>query len=151
MVVKIFINNVEVGSIPRTQYEKIKKDTYRNKKNYILQIINFVEVVSTVIFKIMLSVAFIWFALFLIYLVYDPDQITYLITMFKEQKPEQITQSLRAMFMVGVMFSIIYLTLESVVVRSKFGYENAFKSSIEENILAIMEVPERGKVRIKID
>lgn len=151
MVAKVYINSVQVGSIPIEHYEKIKKFAYKDKKNYILQIFNTMKFLASLTVKAIQFLPFFWL-LFLFYcILFDQYALTQSIAFLKENSPERIAVFVKDLVSVGLIFGVIYSLLEAVLSMKRIGYENAFQSSIERNVLQLLEIPERGNVFIQVE
>ena len=151
MVAKVYINSVQVGSIPLEHYEKIKKFAYKDKKNYILQIFNTIKFLASLTVKAIQFLPFFWLLILFYCILFDQQALTQFIAFLKENSPERIVQFIKDMVSVGLFFVIFYVLLETVLLMNSFGYENAFQSSIERNVLQLLEIPERGNVFIQVE
>lgn len=151
MVAKVYINSVQVGSIPLEHYEKIKKFAYKDKKNYILQILNTIKFLASLTVKAIQFLPFFWLLILFYCILFDQQALTQFIAFLKENSPERIVQFIKDMVSVGLFFGIFYVLLETVLLMNSFGYENAFQSSIEKSVLQLLEIPERGNVFIQVE
>ncbi len=151
MVAKVYINSVQVGSIPLEHYEKIKKFAYKDKKNYFLQTFNIIKVICNLAFKSVLFLPVFWFFILFYFISFAPNEVTQLIDFLKESSSEKITNFIRNLVSIGLLFSMLYIIIENVLLMKGFGYENAFKSSIERSVLHLLEIPERGNVFIQVE
>lgn len=151
MVAKVYLNNVQVGSIPLEHYEKIKKFAYKDKKNYILQIFNIVKFLASLTIKAIQVLPFFWLLILFYCILFDQHALTQFISFLKENSPERIAVFIKDIVSVGLIFGVIYVLLETVLLMNSFGYENAFQSSIERSVLQLLEIPERGNVFIQVE
>ena len=151
MAAKVYINSVQVGSIPLEHYEKIKKFAYKDKKNYILQILNTIKFLASLTVKAIQFLPFFWLLILFYCILFDQQALTQFIAFLKENSPERIVQFIKDMVSVGLFFGIFYVLLETVLLMNSFGYENAFQSSIEKSVLQLLEIPERGNVFIQVE
>lgn len=148
-VAKIFINNVEVGFIPLEQYEKIKKDTYKSKKNYMLQAIEFFTFILKLMSKTISFIPVTLIILLITILIIDSNSLVEFISLLKVSSPESIVNIIKNALYISFM-----ITLIAVIVSYIFSYgkiNNVFNRAIEDSILQLLEIPERGNVFIQVE
>lgn len=151
MVAKVYINNVLVGFLPIDQYEKIRVFAYKDKKNHILQIFNIFKIINNMIIETMKFILSLGAVLFFAFILFSPQEFTSFISFLKESSSLQITQLIRSIVVIGMIFGVFFLIIEISLFMNRFGYENAFQSSIERNVLQLLEIPERGNVYIHVE
>lgn len=151
MIAKVYVNCIQVGSIPIEQYKEIKKSAYKDKLNYILQLLNTIKFLVKLIVKAIKLIPFVWLLITFYCILFDLQQLTIFITVFQENSPERIAEFIKSMFLLGLGFGFIFVLFEAVLFRNNFEYENSFKSAIELAILDLLEIPQGRNVFIQVE
>lgn len=148
MVAKVYINSVQVGSIPLEQYEKIKKNVYRRKRNYILQVIEFFSYFLKLICRTIASIPIVWTVFLIFILIVDPNSLVDFLSFLKDSSPQLIAKFIKQT--VSTSFMVTFLIVFIISLRN-LGVTNTFDRAIENSILKALEIPERGNVFIQVE
>ncbi|MBP7255365.1 MAG: hypothetical protein KBA19_06790 [Negativicutes bacterium] len=148
-VVKIFMNNIEVGSIPFELYEKIKKDSYSSKRNYMLQVIKIFTLILNLVFKTIFYIPVAWTIFLILILTFDSNSLVDFISFLKDSSPELIANFIKQTLFLSFMITIMSVFISHIISFKKVT--TVFDQAIEEAILKLLEIPERGKLFIQVE
>lgn len=150
-VARVYVNNIEVGSLPADQYEQIIKNSKRNWKNYISQAFNILWVSWRIGVRIILTVPVIWFMVAFLSVIFDETILTTIFTAIQTNSPEQNTQYFKNTLNISVLISSLSIFLSSIFIGARsFGYVNLFDLAINRKIREILEVPTDGDVNVTV-
>ena len=155
-VARVYVNQVEVGSLPMDQYRRIVDDVnaevHGDRRLYLAQAFNLVKCAYRVV-TLILKLALILFLLVLISgTLVAPDEITWLVAAMRNATPAEVTHGMRVALFVYSGLSAFLVLLAATFIGHRFGYVNQFKDSsgarINLRIREILEVPADGDMGI---
>ena len=152
-IARVYVNQVEVGSVPEGQYKSIVAASHRNWRLYVLQFFNILTTAYRFLVKTLQFVPVVWFVVFIWVLVIDPSEMTAFVTKLSELSPEQITSALRRAFDMGLMTAVFFQGVALAIsgkASSIFSFHNAFDSDINYRLRKILEVPAEGDLTVLI-
>lgn len=154
-VATIKVNNIDVGSMPLSQYEEIvrsvKKDfkvriaTVLSGTKYLFKMVNhvctyFVQSIITLIALIMLCTLFF------------PNDSTLVIAELKTLTPDEITHVLSSLTSICILLTMI-VTVVNFFSKGVISsvYVSPSEIAINNKIREIMEVPAEGQVKVSFN
>ncbi|EOZ8645555.1 hypothetical protein ACQWTT_001306 [Acinetobacter baumannii] len=150
-VARVYVNNVEVGSIPLPDYLQMMHVAKRDYKIYIAQALNCLYTFYFIFNKIVLSIPTIWFILALFFAVFDSNLITEFFTLIQTNTPVENKELLIYILKSSLILSFCVFLINFPIVGgdlTKFGFQNKFKLSVANKLMQILEVPALGEIRI---
>ena len=89
-IARVFVNNVEVGSLPAEQYWEIYKEAKKDWKNYLLQTFNIIKVITKIFALIIWYIPYVWIIAILSIYCFDQAFFTDLFTIIQNNSPQEI-------------------------------------------------------------
>lgn len=149
LIAKVYVNNIEVGSLPIDQVRKIEKAVEKDWKLHVSQAFNHIWILSNFTLKAFIVIPTIWFAVLLLTALFNPSDITNILTALQSTSPEELTKPITSLLFMSFFLALFINTIVCVCRGfTYFGYENKFKSAFNHAIKDILEVPDKGEVLI---
>ena len=151
MVARVFINAKKVGSIELELYEKIKKRAYADITNYFKQFFITLKFLTSVVVMSIKLIPLFWFMCFFFCILFAPEQMTTIITTFRESSPESLTETFRLMMIIGLLAGFSLTAMQLVTLSTSIRYKNAFQESVEKKVMELLEIRPSGEIYIHVD
>ncbi|EIB3086664.1 hypothetical protein ACM3MO_004946 [Escherichia coli] len=146
----IKVNNIEVGSMPISQYEEIVKSVKKDWRTRVAVVFSYVGFVWKFIIRLwsyfVQSFAVI-IALSMLYFFSHPAETTQFVIELRNASSETIAEGIRSVTNICVFLTIIASTL-SFFIKGTPVYVSASENSINKKIREVMEVPAEGPVSV---
>ncbi|MBF4453839.1 hypothetical protein IRT38_00225 (plasmid) [Acinetobacter sp. SK-43] len=150
-VARVYVNSIEVGSIPLQDYLDMRRNAFRNYKNYIAQAFNYLHTAFIVMNRIIMSVPAIWFAIALIFTLFDSSIITDFFTLVQSNSPQQNTD----LFIYILNRSLILSSLLTLLMfpltgcdLTRYGFQDKFQLSVAKQLMKELGEPALGTIEI---
>lgn len=149
-VAHVYVNDIEVGSLPAEQYENIVKQSKRNVWLYVKQIVNLARVTWGLAIYALKSVPWIIFFLFVLASVFVPNDLAQCIDNIKNSNSLELVQVFKSGF--SMVYMIICILCGCTIgISDRFGllgYKSYFDEAISLQIRQILEVPADGRIEV---
>lgn len=143
------MNNIEVGSLPIDQIQKIRKAIYKDWRMHFSQVLNHLWIIFNFCLKSLIVIPALWFAALLFTALINPIDITNILTAIQSSPPEQLTKPINNLLFMSFILALFINTLVCVFRGfSYFGYEDKFENAFSHAVKDILEVPDKGAVSI---
>ncbi len=144
------VNNIEVGSMPISQYEEIVKSVKKDWRTHVASVFSYIGFALRII--IMLWNYFVHsFAIFIAFIMfysfYHHEELTHLITFLRNSPSENITEIIRVIAYYCITLTVIAVAI-SIVAKGIPIFVSATEIAINKKIREVMEVPTEGQVSI---
>lgn len=156
-VARVYLNDVEVGSLPSSQYEAIVKDARQDKRLYLRQALNVIATVLRFFINAYRYIPHAWFNLLVIVVIADSlwpglgsDFMAALMKMTKTE-PKASLDVFRIALFWGFAFTSFSMLLGMASGSLTFGAVNEFDCAINRRIRAILEVPAEGQMTVVVE
>lgn len=150
-VARVYVNTIEVGSIPLQDYLDMRKMAFRDYKNYIAQTFNYLYTAFIVVNRIIMSVPAIWFTVALIFALFDTSIITDFFSLVQSNTPQQNTDLfiyiLNRSLMLSSLLTLLMFPLTGCDLN-RYGFQDKFQLSVARKLMKELEVPALGKIEI---
>lgn len=155
-IARIFVNQIEVGSLPASQYRYIAKQARRDWRLWVGQLFNLFTVFAQFLAAAIRIIPFVWFIAFVGLTIFSPKDTINLFASLPIITPEKLSEDFQLLLRVSLILSILYLGVEGILTAAsekpgKFGYVNMFDDAIAQEIREVLEVPAKGRVHIRIE
>ncbi|EKN4845364.1 hypothetical protein ABHY64_004359 [Yersinia enterocolitica] len=149
-VAVVRVNNIEVGSMPVTQYEEIVRSVKKDWRTRIASVFSYIRFISRMAIRLwsyfVKSFAVI-FALFMLYSIFHLDEITQFISEMRNLPSESIAVGIRSI--ANICFTLtIFAFAASLFINGTPVFVSATENAINKKIREVMEVPAEGQVSI---
>lgn len=148
-VAVIKVNNIEVGSMPVSQYEEIVKSVKEDWLTRVASVFSYVSFVWKLIvrlwtyfvqsFTVILALSMLFFSL--------SPEATQFVTELQNAPSETIVEAIRSVTNICVFLTIIAFAL-SPFIKGAPIFVSVSENAINQKIREVMEVPAEGKVSI---
>lgn len=149
-VAVIQVNNIEVGSMPLSQYEDIVESVKRDWRTRVASVFSYVGFVWRIVIRLcsyfVQSFAVI-IALFMLYSSFHSVETTQFITELRNTPSERIAEAIRSITNICVILTSIACAL-SIFIKGIPVFVSASENGINKKIREVMEVPAEGRVSV---
>jgi len=149
-IARVYVNNVEVGSLPVEQYQAIVQQARADKRLYVGQALSALNVLYRFLVKALFMVPVFYFVVLLVLEVGSPSDMTDFITAMQQATPAEVNHTIRMMLGWGFMFSAICVFFAWGLGGFSTGYVDPFDVKIAGRIRSLLEVPAEGALRVEI-
>ncbi|EKQ8286760.1 hypothetical protein P6Y92_004792 [Salmonella enterica] len=149
-VAVIRVNNIEVGSMPISQYEEIVKSVKKDWRTRVASVFSYIGFVWKFIIRLwsyFVQCFSVLFALFMLYSLSHPSEITQFIEQIRSLPSENIAYGIRALTNTCILVTIMAYAL-SFFLKGAPVFVSATENAINKKIREVMEVPVEGQVSI---
>lgn len=149
-VAVIRVNNIEVGSMPVTQYEEIVRNVKKDWRTRIASVFSYLRFICKMAIRLwsyfVQSFAVI-LALFMLYSIFHLNEITQFISEMRNLPSESIAVGIRSI--ANICFTLtIFAFAASLFINGTPVFVSATENAINKKIREVMEVPAEGQVSI---
>lgn len=151
-IVVIKVNNIDVGSMPIEDYEKIVKDIRADCRNRILYVLSHINSIWKMAKKIISCFAMSYAAFFVIMMIYlylNHAETVNFIELLRTSSSESIAKGIHNITNLSIVYSILYCTIPFLI-KGEPVFQSAFDRAINNKIREVMEVPAEGEVSVHI-
>lgn len=149
-IARVYVNDVEVGSLPVDTYNNIVKTVRNTPSLYFLWFKSFLLLIFRKVFGYFQAVPFVLISAFFLLLIVSPEIITSLITDFKIADPGKITEDLREIVKAVFSLGVIAMPLSALFFPENWRFYNPFEHEVSLRIRKLLEVPTEGKLVVEI-
>jgi hypothetical protein len=149
-IARVFVNSVEVGSLPVEQYQEIVRQTRADKRLYVGQALSALNVLFRFLVKALLMVPVFYFFLFVLLEMGGPSNVTDFITAMRQATPAEVEHAIRMMLGWGFEFSAVLVFMAYGLGGYSTGYVDPFDVRIAGRIRSLLEVPAEGVLTVEI-
>lgn len=149
-VAVIRVNNIEVGSMPISQYEEIVKSVKKDWRTRVAAVFSYVGFAWKFIIRLwsyFVQCFSVLFALFMLYSLSHPAEITQFIDEMRSLPSESIANGIRSLTNTCILVTIMSYAL-SFFLKGSPVFVSATENAINKKIREVMEVPAEGQVSI---
>ncbi|CAM0791290.1 hypothetical protein [Acinetobacter beijerinckii] len=151
-IVRIFENDIEIGSIPKELYLNIQKSAYKDWGLYLFQALNILWLTFKWFLKSALLIPVLWFICALLFALIDQSEITKFLSIIQTNSPLENT----TLFVTSSFLTFIFCLMATFITMTtmgfnNFGYINKFDQKIHRIIRSFLEVPTMGAITIKFE
>ncbi len=150
-IARIFVNRIEVGTVPADLYEKIVKQAKRDWKLYVSQGFNLVAVAFRFFVDTLRLTPWLWFITSAGLAVLAPDILGDVFAALSKATPAELANEYRKAVMYGPLgVSAMLLAGMAGGFGSKYGFVDRFGEVVGERLRALLEVPAEGSIDVFI-
>ncbi|ENU7100583.1 hypothetical protein ACFICF_004528 [Salmonella enterica] len=149
-VAVIRVNNIEVGSMPISQYEEIVKSVKKDWRTRVAAVFSYVGFVWKFIIRLwsyFVKSFTVLFALFMLYSFFHPVELAQFINEMRSLSSENIANGVRSVTNICILLTIISCAL-SLFFKGVPVFVSASENAINKKIREVMEVPAEGQVSV---
>jgi|GEM_PF-1828292 len=148
-VARVYLNDVEVGSLPATDYRSIVANTKKDWKLYFLQVLILMKAVLNIIaFGFRAIPAFLLLAIVL-GVVFFPEQVTENLEALSKFTIGEIVEGAQNLFVsIWIITSILTPAFLMTWRPNSFGFYDVFDDKVNQEIRKILEVPTTGNLTV---
>nr|WP_241390895.1 hypothetical protein [Serratia proteamaculans]ULG18482.1 hypothetical protein Man4p2_00012 [Serratia proteamaculans] len=146
----IKVNNIEVGSMPLAQYEEIVESVKKDWRTRVAAVFSYVGFVWKFIIRLwsyFVQCFSVLFALFMLYALSHPAEITQFIDEIRSLPSEIIANGIRSLTNICILMTIMGYAL-SFFLKGMPVFVSATENAINKKIRQVMEVPAEGQVSV---
>ncbi|MCF6783707.1 hypothetical protein [Stutzerimonas stutzeri] len=150
-IARIYVNDIEVGSLPTETYNEIAKKVRKNRRLYLAWVLAFAEALLRILVRFYGSLPSVFVGLFLLCAAVSPETFTSVVAELKAASPEAITEGVRKLL--GFISIVVSVTLPFVLALFP-GYarfQSPFEQAVSREIRGLLEVPTEGALRVDIE
>ena len=150
-IARVFVNGVEVGSLPIAMLQQIKKEAKADPWLYLGQAMNVVYALACFftaaiqLVPVALVVALFWL------LAFDNASVSALIELFRIAPIDMVVSFLKKLSFLCVMLCVIAEMFCAIAGAKNFGLKNYFQNRVDDAIYGFLEVPVVGRMSIQLD
>ncbi|EQO56125.1 hypothetical protein G718_04946 [Escherichia coli HVH 43 (4-2173468)] len=144
------VNNIEVGSMPISQYEEIVRAVNNDWRTRIASVFSYVRFVWKFIIKLwsyFVQCFSVLFAMFMLYSLFHTAEITQFIDEMRSLPSESIANGIVSLTQLSVLVTFIGCFL-SFLIKGTPVFVSASEDAINKKIREVMEVPAEGQVSV---
>ncbi|EDC3150157.1 hypothetical protein KGN64_003238 [Salmonella enterica] len=149
-VAVIRVNNIEVGSMPISQYEEIVKSVKQDWRTRVAAVFSYVWFFWKFIIRLwsyfVQSFAII-IAIYMLYFFSHPAETTQFVTELRNASSEKIAEGIRLVANICGSLTIIACTI-NLFIKGIPEFVSVSENAINKKIREVMEVPAEGQVSI---
>lgn len=154
-IARVYVNQVEVGALPATQYHAVVKQARRDWRLHVLQGFNVAAVLVRFLLTSLRLVPLLWFMVAVLLGIWYPDSITEFVASFPTLSPSQVSQSFQHMLLWSTFVTGVSLMLRAALTGSSagfqpYGYINMIDRAVSRRIREILEVPAEGDMMVTV-
>lgn len=149
-IARVYVNDVEVGSLPADTYKNIVKTVRSTPYLYLSFFKSLSLLIIRKLFICIQAIPFILIGFLFVMLIIHPESIATLIEEFRVVEPNKLTQELRDLVGTAATLAIFILPLSAMLFPQNWYFYNPFEHEISLRIRRLLEVPTEGKVVVEI-
>lgn len=151
-IARVYVNNVEVGSLPIAQYEAVVKEV---KGRWIEgMLVQFANIIVGLMRFLYLYLQYV-LILSLIFgggiILSSPEFCANLIQLLRTAPAHELANSLKYFTSLALILSLFFCVIAFTLTSYRFGVRNMFTDTIHRRLLYILEVPTHGDIKVIID
>ncbi|EGS4262587.1 hypothetical protein P0664_004767 [Salmonella enterica] len=149
-VAVITVNNIEVGSMPVSQYKEIVKSVKKDWRTRVTAVFNCVRYIWKLIIRLwsyFVQSFTVIIALSMFYFSSHPAEATQFVTELRNASSEELASAIRSVTNLCFFLTIIACLL-SLFIKGTPVFVSASENAINRKIREVMEVPTEGKVSV---
>lgn len=150
-VARIYVNGIEVGSMPTDQYKSLVKEQKRRVSLHVKGVLNALWVSCNFISRLTITTSSVIVAMFVAMCAFDTGSTIELVKHLRETEPELIANSMQSFFLVVLVVSIPITTVHAALFPARYGYINHIDLEINRKIRELMEVPTEGDMHVQVE
>lgn len=146
----IKVNNIEVGSMPVSQYEEIVESVKKDWRTRVASVFSYIGFVWRLILRVwhyFVQGFSVIIAFFMLYSVHHQAELTQFITDLRNSDSENIAEFIRTITYTCIIMTVIAAIL-SIFTKGSPVFVSATENAINKRIREVMEVPAEGQVSI---
>lgn len=148
-IARVYLNDVEIGSMPIAQYKTIVADVKTDYRLYILQAWVVLKGAVNITFSCFHGVAMSSLLLLSLLVVFFPEDLIASITELKNYSLVDIVETSRTVFIyLWIFTSLLMPLLLAFSSKPVYGIYNCFNNKINYEIRRLLEVPTEGNLNV---
>ncbi|MGY6257273.1 hypothetical protein ACXIVK_27830 [Paraburkholderia caledonica] len=149
-IARVYVNDIEVGTLPADQYNKIVKMVRADRRLYVAQAMNYFKVLLRCLFLTIRYVpTALFFALFL-FEITSPSSVTDVIVGMRQSTPEAVNHGVCWLLGTGWIVSMLFVVVGMFDGVFPTGAVDQFDRKISHHIRSLLEVPAQGKMMVVV-
>ncbi|WP_429359308.1 hypothetical protein [Paraburkholderia sp. GAS32] len=149
-VARVYVNKIEVGTLPADVYNKIVKDVRADRRLYLGQAWNYICVAYAFLARSILQVPVFWFVALLMCEVLGPSNVTDFITAMRQATPAEVNHAICWMLGAGSLVSMIVVAFCMYLGAYPSGVVDEFDRKINHQVRSLLEVPAQGDMMVVV-
>ncbi|MCS6721222.1 hypothetical protein NOM68_06555 [Proteus mirabilis] len=149
-VVVIKVNNIEVGSMPKLQYEEIVKsvkEDWRTKVSSVFSYVGFIWKIINRLWSYFVQSFAVLIALFMIYSIFNFAEVAQLVNELRNASSDSIAKYIVLVANISILLTITGCVI-SFFIQGYPLFVSASENAINKKVREVMEVPTEGQVSI---
>lgn len=153
-VVNIYINGIEIGSLPLALYQDVKRQVYRRPWLYLRQLVNVLRCFILAAGLMFRCLPLLWLALGVVVLLGDPAALATVIDLLRSASGVEVVNSMKQGFIMSLQFLSFVMMMFSIVFSHRFcrwvGFTNVFDNEINYRIRSLLDAPGEGDMSVYV-
>lgn len=152
-VAKVYLNGIEIGSLPVAKHKAMLAEARRNYQLYLEQAGNILRVVLNLISRVFLFVPALWLFALLMTLLAEPadvgSTVQQILSDMQQATPAEVGDTLRVILLVSMLFSLLAVMVDYLMAGARrYGYRDVFKDEVSYQLRRELEAPAHGVVEV---
>ncbi|MGL4355133.1 MAG: hypothetical protein ACRCTP_14810 [Aeromonas popoffii] len=153
-VAKVYLNGIEIGSVPVAQHKIMLADARRRPSLYVRQAINTGLVALNLLARILRYMTAIWLLMFLVATLAFPqalgEWLQGVMAGLAQANAAELGRGLQVWVLCSFVFAALALLIEFVMVAGPnwYGRRNVFEEEVSFQLRRELEAPAHGKVHV---
>lgn len=153
-IANVYMNNIEIGSLPLEQYKQLYRDALRDPWNYACQLANCLYSCGTIVGLLLIWLPRISVVMIVTCLLADPTAtgqgIQSFLLWLQHASPAEIGSGLKNGVAIAMLPTTLLLVFFSAIFRAgrMLGARNCFKDSVNHQLRRMFEVPAEGEISV---
>ncbi len=150
-IARIYVNNIEVGTLMTSQYQDIRKQAFEDWRLYVLQSLNIIGVLLHLCIQVIRGIPMLWFLGAVLFELTAPAEAASVLKQLLQLQPTAQAHYLGQLLWETGLMSLCLVVLPSVLGALRVpGYLNVFDLAINRKIREILEVPAEGTMNVLV-
>lgn len=152
-IARVFVNNIEVGSLPAAEYHSYIEDAKRDWRLKVQQVFNVLGTALSFLAKAFVMVPVVWFLLGSLLLIGEPEMIANAAHSLAAMEASDIGALYQRFLLYSYFAAILMLFMGTVLTGSSlgiYGYRDVFDMAVAMRIRRLLEVPAKGDLDVVI-
>lgn len=147
-IARVYVNDVEVGSIPASHYLMISDSVRSDRNVHLIQVRNICVTAWRLVMESVCQVPWVVAVIFMAGAVANPEAIVALIGEFQNRTPVEIAKAIQKLSIIGFVLALVSSGIYFALTGRDIKYRNAYDDEINRKVCAELEVPTEGIMKV---
>lgn len=148
-IARIYVNNIEVGSIPASTYRDIDKRVRQSKRLYLAWVLAYSGLILRKLAVFFGAMPAMLIGALILLLALSPETFTDFVGELMAAEPAAITQRLRNAVGAIATLAVFVFPFSALIRPRSWLVDNPFKVETSRRIRQLLEVPSEGDMKIE--